>query len=140
MTKSRDILQQTEKNLQDLSTLIQQEQRAITKSDIDGLHDIIRQKNEILTAISAVEAELIRLFKNTSKDDSGNDRIKSIKTLLLNCREKNAENNRLAIQGINVLDKSIEHLESLMQIGSVKIYGPTGKTGGQVSKRNIGIA
>lgn len=129
-------LQEAEHLIDSILTSMETEQQAIMKSDPDAIDSAMTGKAELLNQMAKLEPRLTDLLK--SSDVAGN--VESIKTKLRECQSKNRENRLLTIQGLNVVDKSISFFESLMQIGSAKVYDADGNTNGRSMKRNIGTA
>jgi hypothetical protein len=132
--KNADIL------LKSLSGLIDIEQKAIMEADNDSLDEIVKRKKLKLEELSILEPSLILLFNRANNSKQESTQIEALKARLVYCREINDENNKLSIQRINTLDRSVAFIEGLMNISSVRTYGPSGKTDSKPSMRKIGLA
>ncbi len=133
-------LQEAERLIDNLLNIIEAEQEAILKSEPEAIDRTMTAKSDLLDKIAALEPRLSALIK-VSDDVSGLSTIvESIKAKLQECRNKNKENRLLTVQGLNVVDKSISFFESLMQIGSARVYDSEGNSKGRTMKRNIGMA
>lgn len=134
------LLQEAERLVDNLLKMIEAEQEAIMKSEPEAIDRTMIAKSDLLDKIAALEPRLSALIK-ASDDASGySTNVDSIKNKLQECRNRNKENRLLTVQGLNVVDKSISFFESLMQIGSARVYDSEGNSKGRTMKRNIGMA
>ena len=133
-------LQEAQGLIERLGQTIQSEQKAIVQADADAIHAAVVKKNELLSRLSSMGPVLTKALKEADENGEEAGQINSIREHLRICRDTNRENHALANQGQIAVEKSISFLESVMQIGSVRVYDAQGKTGGRPSKRNIGTA
>jgi len=66
--------------------------------------------------------------------------LAEIKSLLAECKQYNHESRQLATHKVNMVSKSIAYIEAMLNIDTVKLYSPKGKTNSRSEKRDLGIA
>lgn len=118
-----------------LADILDSEQQALMSADLNGLDVLVDDKQQLLEKLMVLEPHILTAL---SSDGVGN--FSEIVDLLESCRQRNLENNALALQGKKNIDHSISFIKSAMQIGAVNLYDPSGKTGNETAKRDIGQA
>lgn len=121
--------------LERLSGILDSEQQALMSTDLSGLDVLVENKQRQLEKLAVLEPHILAALSN-----GGADEHSGIIDLLESCRQRNLENNALAMQGKKTIDHSINFLKSVMQLGAVDLYDPSGKTGNETAKRDIGQA
>lgn len=135
-----ELLLSAGKLLNTLSSILDREREALGERNDVALTSVADQKQSILNEIALIEPKLIELFEEASLSEEEDTGVESLRDLLAACRDKNRINGQLAASGLNVMEKSIATLESLMQIGRVRTYDAEGRRESGVAKRNIGVA
>ena len=121
--------------LERLAGILDSEQQALMSTDLNGLDALVGEKQRLLEKLAVLEPHILTTLSN---DSVGN--FSEVVDLLESCRQVNLENNALALQGKKNIDHSITFIKSVMQVGAVNLYDPSGKTGNETAKRDIGQA
>ncbi|MDO6460415.1 flagellar export chaperone FlgN [Granulosicoccaceae sp. 1_MG-2023] len=123
-----------------LSSVLDDEQAALAARDEAAMSAIARRKQSLLDEIAQLEPQLTQVLEEAATTSQADSAVTGLRDLLAECRSKNQLNGQLVASGLNVMEKSIAMLESLMQIGRVRTYDAEGRRERGVAKRNIGIA
>lgn len=126
--------------LNTLSSILDEERQALSDRNDVAMNGVAERKQALLNDIALIEPKLARVFEEARQSEQEDTGVESLRDLLAACREKNRVNGKLAASGLNVMEKSIAMLESLMQIGRVRTYDAEGRRESGVAKRNIGVA
>lgn len=121
--------------LEKLSGILDSEQQALMSTDLNGLDELVDDKQRQLEKLAVLEPQIL-----TALGNGGAAKHSGVIDLLESCRQRNLENNALALQGKKNIDHSINFIKSVMQVGAVNLYDPSGKTGNETAKRDIGKA
>jgi len=121
--------------LERLTGILDSEQQALMSTDLNGLDELVADKQRLLEKLAILEPHILTALRNDSADH-----FSKVVDLLESCRQVNLENNALALQGKKNIDHSISFIKSVMQVGAVNLYDPSGKTGNETAKRDIGQA
>jgi|GEM_PF-4058817 len=125
--------------LEQLSAVLKAEQQALVSQKIDELDSLVRDKLLLLEKLAILEPHILSAM-NDDSNSAENSQLAGVAVLLESCRQLNQENNALVVQGIKNIDHSISFLHQVTQTGTVGLYDPSGKTGNQSAKRNLGQA
>jgi len=132
------LLRKADAVLDGLMDILDREQQAIVDADPETLAATSSKKKQLLDELTALQPQLIQVFDGTG--GKSQPLLDQTRNKLNRCRDRNTQNRKLTVQGLNVVDKSIGMLKSAIKSGSVRVYGPTGKTDDNAVKRNIGTA
>ncbi len=133
-------LQSAKSLIERLKKVMLQEQAVFVSTDLSKLDELIIEKQLLIDQTSKLEMMLTEVSESETKSKIEKLLLGEIKILLTDCRELNRESNQLTTHRASMIGKSISYLESLLNIDTVKLYDPSGRTSNKSGKRDFGLA